>query len=127
MQRCNAAQPLHDLRLAHHHLRRPDAVLLQRHELNEAKNDALSPGKLAEAFNFGLVPAAHQHAVHLDGCEPGILSGMDARQDSLKRAWHPGNARERLRIHSVHSDRDAVQPRRFQIVRHARQQVPIGR
>ena len=64
--------------------------LFERHELDEAHDDALATGELGEGLDLRVVEAAQQHAVDLDRPKAGGLGGADAREHALIAARERG-------------------------------------
>ena len=88
-------------------VRRPDAVFFERHELDEADDDAFAAGELGEGHDLVVVEAAQQDAVDLDRAEAGGLGGADAGEHALVAAGDAGDAGEVVGIDGVHADGDA--------------------
>ena len=107
-------------------LRLPGAVFFQRHELDEADDDALAAGELGEGLDLGVVESAQQHAVDLDRAQAGSLRGADAGEHALVAARHAGDAGEDLGVDRVHADGDAVQAGSLQRLGERLQQMAVG-
>ena len=67
-----------DLAAGHDLARRPAAVGVEGHELDEAHDDALGPAELGEGDGLVLVHAAAQDDVELHRVEAGLDGGVDA-------------------------------------------------
>src|SRR5579859_2896297 len=60
---------LHDLIKCDNDLRAPDAVFLERHELDEANDDTFIPRKLCELDDLIFIETAQQHTIHFHRIE----------------------------------------------------------
>src|SRR5712692_9854676 len=56
----------------------PVAIGIQRHEFDEAHDDAAQAGKSGEGFHFVIVEAPNENGVHFGGGQPRALGGIDA-------------------------------------------------
>src|SRR5258708_18033782 len=90
-----------------HNLRSPNAVLFERHELDEAHHHPLFPRELPKVNNLIFIKAAQQHAIDFYRIEPRLPGCTDARQNALVAIRHTRDARKSLWIHRVHADRYA--------------------
>src|SRR5205823_127015 len=66
-----AVDGLDDLATCYHAVHRPDAVGIERHELDEADLVSLAAGQRGEVQDFVVVAPAHHDHVELDRAEPG--------------------------------------------------------
>jgi len=72
----------------------PDAVLFERHELDEAHDDAFFARKLAELDDLILVEATQQNAIHFHRIKARTLGGTNPGQHLLEAVRHARDARE---------------------------------
>ena len=107
-------------------LRRPHAVFLQRHELDEAQGHAFFAREASEGGNLIVVEAAQQDAVDLHRIQADTLRRADSLEYALVSVRHAGDAREALGIDRIHGDRDTRQSGVGEWLRHLGQQMSIG-
>jgi len=114
-KRPNGVEPLDNFVHADDRFRSPCAmawrfrVLFERHELDEADDNALAAGKLREGFDLGVVEATHEHAVDFHRPETGVLRGTDAVADTLEAARNAGDAGKGFVVDRIHAHRDALE------------------
>src|SRR5581483_1604469 len=125
-QRPKLGHALHNFMQRHHHFRRPQAILFQGHELDEAHHYALFTGELAEWNDLIFVKSAHQNTVDLYRLQAHAFGGANPSQHVVKPVGDPRNPGETLRVDRVHADRDAMQSRIFQWTSHIRKQLAVG-
>ena len=104
----------------------PEAVFLQRHEFDEADDDAFFAGETGKSRNLLLVEAAQQHAVHLDRVQAGAFGGADSAEHLLEAVGNAGDAGEGRGIDRVHADGDAGESCIFQRLGEIGEQVAVG-
>ena len=93
-QRAHGADARLQLVVADDRVGGPDAVFLQRHELDEAQDDAFAAGEFDEGDDLFVVEAAKQHAIHLHRTKAGGLRRANAREHAVVAAGHAGDAGE---------------------------------
>src|SRR5882724_3947001 len=76
-------QLFQDLVHGDHDVRRPYAILFQRHELNKAHHHAFFTREAGELNNLIFIKAAQQHAVDLDRLQSGALGRANSGQDAF--------------------------------------------
>ena len=99
--------------------RRPGAVGVERHELDEAHAHALGSPEGGEVDDLVVVHAPHHHAVDLHRVEPGVERGVDAGEH-LVEVVAPGEARRTVGPQRVERDVDPPQAGGGEIVRPSR-------
>ena len=99
---------------------RPDAVLFQRHELDEAHDHAFFAREHAEGNDLIFVESAQQHAIHFHRPQARTPRRADARQHVVKSIGNARDAGKAVGIHSVHADGDPGQAGILERLRHLR-------
>ena len=75
-------RPLQDLHFCDDGIRRPEMPIVERHELDKAKDDFFSSGELAESFDLIIIHSSHQNAIHFYFRKNHILGDMNTVHDS---------------------------------------------
>src|SRR5258708_4654700 len=110
-----------------HNFRSPNAVLFERHELDEAHHHPLFPREFSKVTDWIFIEAAQKHEIDFYRIEPRLPRCTNSRKHTLESIRHARNARKSLWIHRVHADRYAVKASVFQRLRDLSQQVAVRR
>src|ERR1700679_2928039 len=107
-QRAEAVQFCDYLGERNNHVRRPQAIFFEGHELDKSNDYAFITRKAREGDDLVVIKAAQQHAVHLDRPQAGSLGGAHSGQHLFKAVRYPSNAGEGCGVDGVHADRGAA-------------------
>src|SRR5215472_7102038 len=103
----------------------PVAVGVERHEFDEAHDDAAIARKLGKGFDFVVVEAADEHGIDFGGRKARVLDGVDAVHD-FGEGLGAGDAFEFGGIERIEADVDAANPGSDQAVAALGEQVAVG-
>src|SRR6266850_4291943 len=104
---------------------RPVAVSIERHEFDEAHDDAAVACKFREGFDFIVVEPANEHGVHFGGREARFLGGFEAAHDRGERLC-AGDAFESGGVERIKADVDATETGGEQAIAALGQQMAVG-
>ena len=114
-----------DLRGRHHHVARPCAVRVQRHEFDEAHHDVFFAREFREGFHFVVVQPAHQHRIHFHRTQRRSLRRLDSR-DHIVESLGARHLLEFFAVQRIEADVDAIQARGHQLVAALGEQEAVG-
>jgi len=114
-----------DFRSGNNEIARPMAIRVERHEFDEAHDDAAFAREGGERFDFVIVKATDEDGVYFDRSETGFLRGVDAVHDGSER-FGARDALEFGRVERIETDVDAAQPYGDEAVAAFGQQMAVG-
>src|SRR5207253_685877 len=115
-----------ELPRGHHQLRAPVVAVADVHVLDEAHGHPGAAEALHQIERRVIVHAALHDGVDLDRRELRAARVLDAVQHLLDPPEPAAHAREHLGIQAVEAHRDALEARRLELARVARQQHAVG-
>jgi hypothetical protein len=120
-----ALRDLPDLRSGQDGVRRPAAIGVERHELDEPDLVVRRSGQLTEAQHLALGEVAHRDRIHLDG--PHLRERGDRLQPThhLGQGVPAGDPEERVSGQRVHRHVEPIHPRLHQRAGIALEQVAV--
>src|ERR1700720_4259586 len=92
-----------DVAARDHGIHRPDAVGVERHELDETDFISLATGETGEVEDLVVVAAAHHHHVELDRAEARVTRGTQSAQHAVERIA-PSQILETVRVQRIEAD-----------------------
>src|SRR5581483_4753233 len=103
VQRTVLGHALEDFVQGDHHRGRPDAVFLERHELDEADDHTLLARKHPEWNDLVFVEAPHEHAINFERPEPGMAGSANPGENMIESAGNARDTGEAVGIYGVHA------------------------
>ena len=109
-----------------HGIRSPHPIFLQRHEFDEAHDNAFFASEHAKRNDLIFVEAAHQDTVHFHWPEPSAPRRTNSSEDSLISIRNSCNAGKAIGINGIHTDGNAHEACVLQPLRHVGEQMSVG-